>query len=146
MGNTIARYEPPSTQHLTVHFGANVFGQRFCGPLTTYQDDPLALASDGLGGNLQCAGLPAAGGEVGGIVKYDVVSGKKGGVMKGAGIMVPLISGAAVASGAELQTDAAGKVITLTTGRPVGKAHSTVAGADLLVMVETYAIPSLAHG
>jgi len=139
--------EAAYTQKLTVHADAQLFGKRFCGPLTTYQSGPLGLAADPLaagdGSNLRTAGLPAAGGEVGGVVMWDVAAGAKAGVLRGAGTILPLTSGAAVTAGNEVQVDAAGKVVPFTTGRKVGKAHSTVAGADLDVVVELYTIPAL---
>jgi hypothetical protein len=138
--------EAAYTQKMTIHADAALFGKRFCGPLTTYQSGPLGLAADPLaagdGSNLRTAGLPSAGGEVGGVVMWDVAAGAKAGVIRGAGTILPLISGAAVTAGQELQADAAGKVIPFSAGRKIGKAHSTVAGADLDVVVELYATPA----
>lgn len=42
-------------------------------------------------------------------------------------------TGAAVAAGALLEVDAAGKVITHTTGHIVGRAHQAAAGADEVI-------------
>lgn len=139
-------YEAAYAQHLTVWFTGAMTGKRFCGPLTTFQSGPGALSADPLptndGGNIQCAGAPAAGGEVGGVVKYDVGASARGGVIRGAGVMLPVSSGAAVTAGNELQADASGRVIPYSSGRKVGKAHSTVGAADLDVVVELYATPA----
>jgi hypothetical protein len=141
----IPYYEAAYTQKLTIHADAALFGKRFCGPLTAYQSGP-GLAADPLaagdGGNIRCAGLPAAGGEVGGVIGWDVAAGAKAQVVRGADTMLPVLSGAAITVGQELQVDAAGKVIPFTTGRKVGKAHTAAAGADVDVVVELYATPA----
>lgn len=139
-------YEGAYTQKLTVHADVALFGKRFCGPLVQYQSGP-GLAADPLaagdGGNIRVAALPTAGGEVGGVVMWDVAAAAKAGVIRGSGTMVPVLSGAAVAVGDELKVDAAGKVIPQAgTGRKVGKAHSVAAGADVDVVVELYATPA----
>lgn len=135
--------EAAYTQKLTVHFTGNVTGKRFVGPLTTYQSGP-ALSATAEGGNLQCAGAPSAGGQVGGVAGWDVTAPGKGQVIRGGGTILPVMSGAAVTAGDELQVDASGRVIPETTGRSVGKAHSAVGGADLEVIVELYPIGNAA--
>jgi hypothetical protein len=132
-------YEAAYTQKLTVHFAAAVTGGRFCAPLTTFQSGP-GLATTAEGSNLQCAGVPAAGGDVGGVVGWDVAIGGKAPVIRGAGTMLPVKSGAAVTAGNDLEVDTLGRVTNwVTPGVRVGRAHSTVAGADLDVIVELYA-------
>lgn len=142
----ISFFEAAYTQKITVHFAAAVTGKRFCGPLTSPQSGWTGLAADPLaasdGSNMQCAGAPAAAGEVGGVVGWDIPTGGKGPVIRGAGTMVPVSSGAAVSIGNELQVDGSGRVIPFASGRKVGKAHSTVGGADLDVIVELYAVGS----
>lgn len=91
---------------------------------------------------MQTAGVPTAAGQVGGVVGWDVAAGAKGPVIRGAGTMLPVSSGAAVTIGDELQVDALGRVVPFGSGRKVGKAHSTVGGADLDVIVELYATPA----
>jgi hypothetical protein len=142
LNEAIPYYEGAYAQHITVHFTSAATGKRFCGPLTTFQSGPAlgALTAAADGGNLQAAGVPAAGGQVGGVVKYDVASGAKGGVIRGAGVMLPVTSGAAVTAGDELEVDNTGRVIPFATGRKVGKAHSPVAGANLDVVVELYGV------
>lgn len=136
-------YEGPYTQVLTFHTAVAITGKRFVGPTTTYQSGP-GLAADPLaandGGNLIIPAAPAAGGEVAGVAAWDVPANGKVPVIRGAGTHVPVSSGAAVSAGAELQVDTAGRVVPFATGRKVGKAHSTVGGADLDVIVELYAL------
>lgn len=133
-------YEGAYCQKLTVHFTGNVVGKRFCGPLTTFQSSPLALDTAATGGNIQCAGAPAAGGEVGGVVGWDVTAPGKGQVIRGAGVMLPVMSGAAVTANSDLEVDNLGRVINLAApGVRVGRAHSATGGADLEVVVELYA-------
>jgi len=142
----IPYFEAAYTQKLTVHFVAAVSGKLFCGPLTSPQSGWAGLAADPLpagdGSNMQTAGLPAAAGQVGGVVGWDVAAGGKGPVIRGAGTMLPVTSGAACTIGDELQVDAAGKVVPFSAGRKVGKAHSTVGAANLDVIVELYATPA----
>jgi hypothetical protein len=134
-------YEGAYCQKLTVHFAAAVQGKRFCGPLTTFQSSPLALDAAATGGNIQTAGVPAAGGEVGGVVGWDVGIAGKGQVIRGAHVMLPVMSGAAVTAGVDLEVDSVGRVINLAApGVRVGRSHSSTAGADLEVVVELYAL------
>ena len=136
----IPYYEAAYTQRLTVHVITTAFiGKRFVGPLTTFQSGP-GLAATAEGGNLQASGAPAAGGEVGGVAAWDQAVGKKGAVIRGAGTIVPVTSGAAITAGAELEVDNVGRVITATSGRVVGKAHNTVGAAGSDVQVELYGV------
>lgn len=143
LNECIPYFEAAYTQKITVHAGYAMTGKRFCGPLTSYQSQGPALANDPLaagdGGNLICPAQPAAGGEVGGVIGWDVASGGKAPITRGAGTILPVSSGAAVAVGDLLKVDAVGRVLPATTGTTVvGKAHSAAAGADLDVVVEMY--------
>lgn len=134
-------YEGAYAQHLTVQVGATVAGCRFLGPLTSFQSDPLALASSAGGGNIQCAGYPSAGGAVSGVSKWDgPTGGGKIGIIRGAGVILPVIAGAAVAVGDELKVTTAGKVIPwATSGVKVGRAHTaTTTGDGDTILVELY--------
>lgn len=135
--------EAAYTQKITVHAGYTMVGKTFAGPLTSRQSGGLGgLAPDPLaagdGSNILCPAAPTAGGIVGGVIGWDVASGGKAPIVRGAGTFLPVTSGAAVAVGNELQVDTQGRVIPWTTGRKVGLAHSVAAGAAVDVEVELY--------
>lgn len=142
----IPLFEGPYTKVQTVHCTAAVTGKCFVAPLTTRQSGGLAgLAADPLaandGSNYVVAGPPAAGGKVAGVASWDVPIAGKCPVISGRGTILPVQSGAAVTTGQLLKVDAAGKVLLATTGSViVGKALSTVGGANLDVEVEIYDI------
>lgn len=143
LNECIPYFEAAYTQKITVHAGYAMVGKTFCGPITTFQGQGPGLAADPLptndGGNLQCPAAPAAGGEVGGVINWDAASASKASITRGGGTILPVTSGAAITSGALLKVTTAGKVVTATTGSVVvGKAHSTVAGTDLDVIVELF--------
>lgn len=139
----IPTFEAAYTQKITVHAAYALTGKTLAGPLTTYQSQGPALATDPLaandGGNLICAAAPAAGGLVSGVVAWDVPILGKAVIIRGAGTILPITSGAAVTAGQEVKVTVAGKVIPATTGtRAIGVAHSTVGATDLDVLVELY--------
>lgn len=143
----IPYFEASYSQRLTVHFGYAAVGKTFAGPLTSPQSGWTGLAADPLptgdGSNMQCPAAPAANGQVSGVIAWDVASGAKGPIIRGAGVMLPVTSGAAVAIGDELMVDAQGRVITFVVAagnRKVGKAHSAAAGAAVDVIVELYGL------
>jgi hypothetical protein len=140
----IPYYEGPYTQTLTVHAGYAITGKTFVGPLTGYQSQGPALANDPLaandGGNLIAAAAPVAGGLTSGVATWDVGTPGKVVLLRGAGTIVPVTAGAAVAVGNELQVDGTGRVVPFTTGRRVGIAHSVAAAAGTDVVVELYAV------
>jgi hypothetical protein len=77
-----------------------------------------------------CAAAAAAFG----VAKADAASGARLGVITGPGTIVPVTAGGAVTAGAEVEVDAAGKAITLASGKAVGKSVETgVASADMLI-------------
>jgi len=122
-------------------------GKKFVGPLTTYQSGP-GLATTAEGGNLQANGVPAAGGDVGGVAAYDcalTTPASKVPIIRGAGTIVPVMSGAAVTAGQRLKVDSTGRVVPWATAGSyvVGVAHSTVGAADLEVLVELATIPAI---
>ena len=136
--------EAAYTQKLTAHIITTpAVGKKFVGPLTSHQSGP-ALATTAEGGNLQCVGVPAANGDVGGVASWDCAVGSKVPIIRGAGTMLPVMSGAAVTIGDRLKVDSTGRVVPWSGAGSyvVGKAHSTVAGADLEVIVELAAIPA----
>ena len=136
--------EAAYTQKITVHAGYAITGKTVVCPLTSRQSGGLGgLAPDPLatgdGANILCPALPSAGGIVGGVASWDVASGAKCPVIRGAGTMLPVTAGAAVAVGNELQVDATGRVVPYTSGRKVGIAHSAAGAAGTDVEVELYA-------
>ena len=92
----------------------------------------------GLVGALPQLKSPAAGGATIGVAATDPdpVTGRVT-VIRGAKSVVPVIAGGAVAAGAKVQVDAAGKVVTATTGAAVGRAWSD-GGADDAIFIELY--------
>ena len=76
-----------------------------------------------------------AAGKAFGVATYDAASGARLPIICGPGHVVPVTSGAAVTAGAEVESDASGRAITLADGKPLGMAlsASTGAGQDLLV-------------
>ncbi|HOW00562.1 MAG TPA: DUF2190 family protein [Rhodoglobus sp.] len=76
-----------------------------------------------------------AAGKAFGVATYDAASGARLPIICGPGNVVPVTSGAAVTAGAEVESDASGRAITLAAGKPLGMAlsASTGAGQDLFV-------------
>jgi hypothetical protein len=140
----IPYFEGPYTQTITAHAGYGITGKTFVGPTTAYQGAGPGLATDPLaagdGGNILAPALPTAGGEVSGVATWDVASGGKVVIIRGAGTMVPVTAGAAITAGQELQCDATGRAIPVASGRRVGKAHTAAAGAGTDVVVELYGV------
>ena len=136
----ITYYEAAYTQKITAAIITTpAVGKTFVGPFTSYQSGP-GLATTAEGSNLQAVGVPSAGGAVGGVASYDAAVGTKVAIIRGAGTMLPVTSGAAVAVGDELKVDASGRVIPQGgTGTKVGRAHSATGAAGNDVIVELYA-------
>ena len=142
----IPYFEGPYSQVITAHAAYAITGKTFVGPLTGYQSQGPGLATDPLaandGGNLIAAAAPIANGEVSGVAMWDVAINGKVPIIRGGGTMVPVTSGAAIASaGTELMVDTSGRVIPYVSAagnRRVGKAHSTAGGAGSDVVVELY--------
>lgn len=140
----ITYVEASYTQKITVNVGYAVTGKTFAGPLLGYQTagepglaaDPLATYD---GGTLTVPAAPSAGGEVSGVVNWDVAQHGFAVLTRGAGTVLPVTSGAAITAGANLKVDTSGRVVTATTGSVVvGKALSTVAGSGLDTVVELF--------
>jgi len=141
----IPYFEAAYTQKITVHAGYAMTGKTLAGPKTGYQGSGPALAPDPLaagdGGNLVVPAAPVAGGEVSGVIAWDVPSGGKAVLIDGDGTVLPITSGAAVAIGDLLQSDTSGRVITAApaSGKVVvGKARSAAGAAGVDVVVELY--------
>jgi hypothetical protein len=122
-------FEAAYTQKITVHAGYAMVGKTFAGPLTGYQSQGPALATDPLalndGGNLICPAAPAAGGKVGGVIGWDVAINGKAPLTRGAGTILPVTAGGNFAIGANLAVDTQGRVVAAGAGNVVvGVAHS----------------------
>jgi hypothetical protein len=76
-----------------------------------------------------------AGEKVFGVAMHDAAIGAFVTVARPGDVM-PVTSGAAVAAGAEVQSDANGKAITLAAGKSAGIAINTVGAADATVYVD----------
>jgi len=121
---------------LTFEATAAVVGKRFVAPSGNRQSGP-GLSTTSEGGNYRMAhcgaGLRAAG-----VSGYDTAINKKGVVEGQPGKIVPVTSGAAIAAGQEVQSDAVGKAVPVTTGRPVGLAMTGVGAVDLNAEIRLY--------
>lgn len=118
-------FEPAN--NLTVQASAGITGKKFVAISGNRQSD----------GTLTVA-PPAAGGRVAGVSMYDVAVGKRGGIWRKRGMIVPVITGGAsgaLAAFAEVQVDNTGAVIPLAAGVAVGYVVDGTAGngADALV-------------
>lgn len=108
---------------------AAVTGKRFLKISGSRESGP-GLSATAEGGNYrmqQCV----AGEDSVGVSDKDVASGDKGVALGQPGWVVPVTSGAAIAAGAEVQSDANGKAITLAAGKSLGKCLTAVGGADV---------------
>lgn len=130
---TIPLYEPGS--RITAAITAAVVSGTFVKISGSFQGGPLLSVSAPLtGGNLpqvaQCTAAAKAFGVAGadGALSGDVIP-----VICGPGIVVPMIVGAGtVTAGQEVECDAAGKPITLASGRPCGMAISTATATNVV--------------
>lgn len=126
---------------ITCHASAALTGKRFCDisgdaqagfGLKGLAADPLAAGVQGL----ISVGAPSAAGKGFGVVAWDVASGGEVTVIRGRGMIVPVTaSAAAITAGQEVEiADTTGRVKTLASGVPVGRAVSSCAsGADCAI-------------
>jgi hypothetical protein len=113
------------TSEVTFRATAAVVGKRM-----------LAISGDRTGGPGLSADLEnvyrmahcAAGAKAFGVSKSDVAINKLGGCDGSPGRIVPVTAGGAIVAGNEVQSDAVGKVVALTTGKAVGLAMTGAAG------------------
>lgn len=99
-----------------------------------------------LSGSLQADGTfsvapPAAGGRVFGIAEQDAAVGRRVGVIRERGQIVPATTGAgaaAMAAFAEVQVDATGAIVPLAAGVAVGYLVTGTAGAGADAMLSLY--------
>lgn len=95
------------------------------------------LQSTAAGNTIGIIQATVAGARNFGVAGWDGVLGDFVTVHR-SGAVVPVVSGAAVTAGVEVECSADGRVIALNTGRAVGIAMSTVGAADLDVFVSLY--------
>ncbi|TWS25358.1 DUF2190 family protein [Tsukamurella sputi] len=112
--------------NITFKASVAVSGKRFVDIANTGQD-----ATSGT----FVAALPTAGGKTVGVAAYDAPAGNLFNAIRGRGVVVPVVAGAAVTAGAEVQVDATGAVIPLASGVAVGRAYTaaTASGAECFV-------------
>jgi hypothetical protein len=73
-----------------------------------------------------------------GVSGWDsVINGEVKVFLKGKGIVLPITAGAAIAAGAEVESDAEGRVITLAAGKAIGYCMTAVAaeGEDAEILL-----------
>lgn len=125
---------------LTVRASAAVVGKTFGMCSATIQSGPVittvTLPATYDGGNLQAATCTAAL-KADGVFAYDAAITTVVPLIR-SGAIVPVTSGAAITAGAQVEVGSSGKAVTLASGIAVGKAWSTVAGADLDCYIEIY--------
>jgi predicted RecA/RadA family phage recombinase len=135
VNDAVVLYRPG--QDITCKASVALTGKRLC-MISGNRTSGAGAAGVGLsatndGGNYQ-VGLPTAGGRVFGVVGYDVPSGglvpvKREGV-------IPVTASGAIAAGAEVEALADGRVITRTTGIPIGVCYNGCAnGEDAEIML-----------
>lgn len=128
-------YDPGAT--ITAAVTAAVTGKRCVAISGGFQSGP-GLSNTGEGGNIQVAHAAAAG-RIFGVAAYDQPTvGAKVPVERGAGKVLPITAGAAIAAGAEVEVGANGQVVTKAAGIPVGVAVGAAAGAGVDCFVSLY--------
>jgi hypothetical protein len=110
--------------------GQSVTGGRFVSPSGGFQSSPLLNATTPAtdGGNIQIAQTGAAARALG-VASMDAGSTEKVMVYTGR-FVIPMIAGANITAGQEVESDAAGKPIPLASGRPNGIAVSTATSGN----------------
>lgn len=120
-------YEPGA--RITGHATADVVGKRFVDISATIQAGP-GLNTSVTGGNISVAHATAAG-KVIGVSSHDASSGKKVTIlMAGVGLVLPVKSAGNIAAGAEVEVGSSGQVVTIASGRAVGRCLATCTSGD----------------
>jgi hypothetical protein len=112
VNEAIAYYDPGDDISCYAN-GAAVTGRRLVMPNAAKRVGSQALATDGLGGNIPVIHA-TAGKRPLGVSTYDAASGERFPVARGHKVM-PVEAGAAIAAGAEVMSDATGRVVTWTS-------------------------------
>lgn len=87
----------------------------------------VAISGDLQDDGTYSVALPTAGGRIFGIAAYDAPEGGRVPVIRTPGIILPVTAAAAVTAGSQVEVDATGAVVPLTTGAAIGTA---LTGAD----------------
>lgn len=117
---------------ITIQASAAITGKRFLAISGDRTSGPgLAATAEGSNYRAQHAG---AGARAVGVSMYDVPNGGKVGmIVEG---VVPVTAGAAIAAGAEVQSDGSGQAITLAAGKSLGVCMTGCgSGADAEIML-----------
>lgn len=117
LNEAVAYYDPGDDLSCQAS-GSAVTGKRFVKVVGPKQVASQALANDTLGGNILVAHA-GAGEKALGVSTYDAADGEKVPVARGHKVF-PVEAGGAVAAGAEVQSDATGRAITLAAGKSHG--------------------------
>lgn len=123
---------------ITYRATAAVTGKRFLKISGSRESGP-GLSTTAEGGNYRMQQAVAGEAAVG-VADKDVPNAGRGVCLGSPGWVVPVTSGAAIAAGAEVQSDAAGKAITLAAGKSLGRCMTAVAGADVDAEIKLGAI------
>lgn len=111
--------------------GVAITGKRFV-DVTTGLNPALATTVDGA---MPTFGAPAAGAKALGVAIYDQPTvGKPVGIVGTPGRIVPVTAAGTIAAGAEVEVQTDGRVVTLASGKAVGKAVSAgTTGNDVFI-------------
>jgi hypothetical protein len=125
----IPYFEPGNRPTAKITETGGVLGKRFVEIAGNRTSGP-ALASTAEGGVYQC-NYPALKGKVFGVTSHDCAENGLVTILRGSGMIVPVVADGAITAGTEVEVTAVGKVRTLTDGVAVGYAASGCAdGAD----------------
>lgn len=99
---------------------------------------PLSINAALTGGNLPQVATCGAGLKASGVAVTDgAMAGDAIGIIGiRSGMIVPMVAGAAITVGAEVESDASGRPVTLAAGRPNGMTLNAAAGAGSTVYVQ----------
>lgn len=124
MANELIAYKEPGAD-VTGQASADVIGKRFLAITGNMQGD----------GSLTVAHATAAG-RICGVAKYDALTGKKVGIARGPGKVVPVKAAGNIAAFAEVEVGSNGQAVTKSSGVAVGYVETAVtSGSDARVFL-----------
>jgi predicted RecA/RadA family phage recombinase len=137
MGEVIASYDP-GADITCQHTAGTVGGRGVSVPASRHPGGPAGISDAATGDGLLVVTDPAAGAAIFGVASHDVAAAGKVNIMR-APKVVPMECSAAIAVGAEVMVEGAGKVLTRTAGNTsVGRALSATANAGEFCQVELF--------